>query len=167
MSPAHTQNHMYRCVCAICTADGSPHTAIRASERQIKRSAVPSNLPTCSGKDISPPKQGKHFLHLDDFSRDELQNMLDLAQMAKKKFYARDESFKPFKGQTMAMIFTKPSARTRVSFETVSDNSKTAQGIPCELKCPGSARCRHDNMAPRAHKPTRAVLPAFASQKVH
>jgi len=44
--------------------------------------------------------------------------MLDKAQMIKKRFYARDESFKPFAGQTMAMIFTKPSARTRVSFET-------------------------------------------------
>jgi len=44
--------------------------------------------------------------------------MLDKAAMAKAKFYARDESFKPFLGQSMAMIFTKPSARTRVSFET-------------------------------------------------
>lgn len=44
--------------------------------------------------------------------------MLQLAQMSKKKLYERDESFKPLAGQTMAMIFTKPSARTRVSFET-------------------------------------------------
>lgn len=58
-------------------------------------------------------------MHLDDFTKDELQNMLDLGLMAKKKLKARDESFKPFRGQTMAMIFTKPSARTRVSFETV------------------------------------------------
>lgn len=71
-----------------------------------------------SGKGIRAPGKGKHFLHLDDFSKDELQNMLDLGLMAKKKFYARDETFKPFKGQTMGMIFTKPSARTRVSFET-------------------------------------------------
>ncbi|KAJ9505161.1 hypothetical protein QJQ45_020368 [Haematococcus lacustris] len=71
-----------------------------------------------SGKDIKTPKAGKHFLHLDDFSKDELQSMLDLGLMAKKRFYERDESFKPFAGQTMAMIFTKPSARTRVSFET-------------------------------------------------
>ena len=74
-----------------------------------------------SGASISPPKRGKHFLHLDDFSKDELLDMLDKAKMAKAKLYARDESFKPFKGQTMAMIFTKPSARTRVSFETVGD----------------------------------------------
>jgi ornithine carbamoyltransferase len=72
-----------------------------------------------SGKTVKPPATGKHFLHLDDFSREELQDMLDKAAFCKKKFYARDESFKPFAGQTMAMIFTKPSARTRVSFETV------------------------------------------------
>lgn len=46
-------------------------------------------------------------------------DMLERGQFAKKKLYARDESFKPFAGRTMAMIFTKPSARTRVSFETV------------------------------------------------
>lgn len=44
--------------------------------------------------------------------------MLENAKISKAKFYTRDESFKPFAGQTMAMIFTKPSARTRVSFET-------------------------------------------------
>lgn len=73
-----------------------------------------------TGKNVAPPVQGKHFLHLDDFTKDELLDMLDRAKFAKAKFYARDESFKPFKGMTMAMIFTKPSARTRVSFETVS-----------------------------------------------
>ena len=59
----------------------------------------------------------------DDFSRDELLDMLDKGAMSKKKLYARDESFKPFAGQTMAMIFTKPSARTRVSFETVGETA--------------------------------------------
>lgn len=48
-------------------------------------------------------------------------DILEKAKLCKAKFYTRDESFKPFAGQTMAMIFTKPSARTRVSFETVRD----------------------------------------------
>ncbi|CAD7702978.1 unnamed protein product [Ostreobium quekettii] len=73
---------------------------------------------TYSGKAISPPDSGRHFLHLDDFSREELGEMLRVAGMAKEKFRARDESFKPLMGRTMAMVFTKPSARTRVSFET-------------------------------------------------
>ncbi|KAG2494604.1 hypothetical protein HYH03_007369 [Edaphochlamys debaryana] len=71
-----------------------------------------------SSKAINPPKKGKHFLHLDDFSKEELMDILEKAKLCKAKFYTRDESFKPFAGQTMAMIFTKPSARTRVSFET-------------------------------------------------
>lgn len=84
-----------------------------------------------SGKGIKPPVKGKHFMHLDDFTKEELQNMLDLGLMAKKKFYARDESFKPFAGQTMAMIFTKPSARTRVSFETVGAGFRAPSLIFC------------------------------------
>lgn len=84
---------------------------------------------TYSAKHVSPPAKGKHFLHLDDFSKDELLDMLDKAKLAKSKFYARDESFKPFSGQTMAMIFTKPSARTRVSFETVSDPANCVQWL--------------------------------------
>ena len=37
----------------------------------------------------------------------------------KRTLQQRDESFKPLAGRTMAMIFTKPSMRTRISFETV------------------------------------------------
>jgi ornithine carbamoyltransferase len=44
--------------------------------------------------------------------------MLKTAQEVKKKLKDGDDSFKPLKGKTMAMIFTKPSARTRISFET-------------------------------------------------
>ena len=47
------------------------------------------------------------------------QALCRLLLKVKAKLAARDESFKPFAGLTMAMIFTKPSMRTRVSFETV------------------------------------------------
>ena len=42
---------------------------------------------------------------------------IDLASYVKSKFYNRDD-FLPFKGYSLAMIFAKPSARTRISFET-------------------------------------------------
>ena len=74
-----------------------------------------------SGVNVAPPDPSSgvhHFLHIDDFSREELTSMLDSALLAKQKLRERDESFKPFSGKTMAMIFTKPSMRTRVSFET-------------------------------------------------
>ena len=60
-----------------------------------------------------------HFLHIDDWSRERLDAVLATAATVKAKLAARDESFKPFAGKTMSMIFTKPSMRTRVSFETV------------------------------------------------
>eukprot|EP00850_Spirogloea_muscicola_P018523 SM000170S02695 [mRNA] locus=s170:230753:236966:- [translate_table: standard] len=44
--------------------------------------------------------------------------MLDTAQRVKATIKARDRSFQPFAGKSMAMIFTKPSLRTRLSFET-------------------------------------------------
>jgi ornithine carbamoyltransferase len=59
----------------------------------------------------------KDFIHIDDWSTEELLGTLDLALEVKAKLKNR-ENFKPFKDHTMAMIFAKPSARTRVSFET-------------------------------------------------
>ena len=59
----------------------------------------------------------KDFVHIDDWSADDVLATLDLAAEVKTKLENR-ESFKPFKDYTMAMIFAKPSARTRVSFET-------------------------------------------------
>ena len=59
----------------------------------------------------------KDFLHITDFTADEIWETLELAQSIKEKFYSGEEYY-PFKGQTLAMIFAKPSARTRVSFET-------------------------------------------------
>ena len=44
--------------------------------------------------------------------------MLSTARTVKDKI--SDNSYRPFEGKSMAMIFTKPSMRTRVSFETVS-----------------------------------------------
>ncbi len=60
---------------------------------------------------------GKHFLHLADYSADEIWELLHLAKELKIKFQNK-EKYKPFKDRSLAMIFAKPSARTRVSFET-------------------------------------------------
>ncbi|KAL4420102.1 hypothetical protein ABPG77_000583 [Micractinium sp. CCAP 211/92] len=80
--------------------------------------AVSAAAGTYSGKEVNPPAKGNHFLHIDDFSREELLAMLDTAIEVKAKLKADDQSFKPFAGKSLAMIFTKPSMRTRVSFET-------------------------------------------------
>lgn len=58
-----------------------------------------------------------HFLHVDDWTVDDILSVLELAGEVKSKFKKR-ESYLPFKGYSLAMIFAKPSARTRISFET-------------------------------------------------
>ncbi|MFT5683588.1 MAG: ornithine carbamoyltransferase [Myxococcota bacterium] len=56
-----------------------------------------------------------HFLSLADQSAEELRNFLDLARHIKLYPKAYKEACK---GMTLAMIFQKPSLRTRVSFQT-------------------------------------------------
>lgn len=58
----------------------------------------------------------KDFLHIADFSPAEIQDWLDLA-MALKKEYFNGGNPPILQGKTLAMIFQKPSLRTRVSFE--------------------------------------------------
>ena len=58
----------------------------------------------------------KHLLKLQDLTADELTGILNLADQLKyeKKHNIAHEHLK---GQTLGMIFTKSSTRTRVSFE--------------------------------------------------
>lgn len=67
----------------------------------------------------SNPKQAsKHFIHLDDFTKEEIEELLEIAISEKKRLQTGDRTYQPFKGKTLTMIFAKPSLRTRVSFET-------------------------------------------------
>lgn len=59
----------------------------------------------------------KDFLHISDWSADDVLQVLELAADLKTKFRNRDE-YKPFRNKSLAMVFAKPSARTRISFET-------------------------------------------------
>ena len=59
----------------------------------------------------------RDFLHITDFTADEIWEVLELSKWVKSKFY-NGEEYLPFKGKSLAMIFAKPSARTRISFET-------------------------------------------------
>jgi ornithine carbamoyltransferase len=57
-----------------------------------------------------------HFLDVSDYSPSEIQDILDLAIRLKKEYFAGGN--KPlFKGKVLALIFQKPSLRTRVSFD--------------------------------------------------
>jgi len=59
----------------------------------------------------------RHFLTLKDFTKDEILEMITLAQQIKAETKAK--KFVPYmEKQTLGMIFEKSSTRTRVSFET-------------------------------------------------
>jgi ornithine carbamoyltransferase len=59
----------------------------------------------------------KHFLSIADYTREELEEIFALTKELKEKT-KRGEEHHLCKGKTMSMIFAKPSARTRISFET-------------------------------------------------
>jgi len=61
--------------------------------------------------------RNRHFLTLRDFSAEEILGILDFAHEVKRR-QKQGAPFHPMKGKMMAMIFQKPSLRTRVSFET-------------------------------------------------
>lgn len=108
--------------CTITPALRVPRVAwVWSSPTRRSRTAmsVASASKTWDGKIVTPPTKGHHFLHIDDFSREELLAMLETSREIKARLAADDQDFKPFKGKSLAMIFTKPSMRTRVSFETV------------------------------------------------
>ena len=59
----------------------------------------------------------KDFLSIADYSKDEILRLFDITRELKDKT-RRKEEHHLCKGLTMSMIFAKPSARTRISFET-------------------------------------------------
>jgi ornithine carbamoyltransferase len=60
--------------------------------------------------------KGRSFTRVADWSRNELLEVLDLADELKRLQHAREEHHL-LPGRTLGMIFQKPSTRTRVSFE--------------------------------------------------
>ena len=63
----------------------------------------------------------KNFINISDLSSNELRSIIDEAKTRKKNRKGLNKSAtdkdKPFEGKSMAMIFEKPSTRTRMSFD--------------------------------------------------
>ena len=74
------------------------------------RSAV-RELASIDGR-RAPPDPPRHFLDLDQIDSAELRRMLDVGFA-----YKNGRRDRPLAGKTLAMIFEKPSTRTRVSIE--------------------------------------------------
>ncbi|XP_028791251.1 ornithine carbamoyltransferase, chloroplastic-like [Neltuma alba] len=90
----------------------SPAFRLKISCQSRTSSAVSAESSVSGKADL------KDFLHINDFDKDTILKILDRAIEVKALLKSGDRSFLPFKGKTMSMIFTKPSMRTRVSFET-------------------------------------------------
>lgn len=100
-------NHKLQTSCAV---------AAPVIHRRISCLAVSS--PPLSAVDVKAKAGLKDFIHIDDFDKDTLLTILDRAKEVKALINSGERTYLPFKGKTMAMIFAKPSMRTRVSFET-------------------------------------------------
>jgi ornithine carbamoyltransferase len=59
----------------------------------------------------------RHFLDLIDIPRDDLRGMIAVSRAIKAKRKSGGDPGRPLAGKTLAMIFERPSTRTRVSFE--------------------------------------------------
>lgn len=96
-------------------------------------------LPCCLLCDCASPKQ----------KTGQAEHYCAIVQV-KKKLKERDESYKPFAGMTMAMIFTKPSMRTRVSFETVRAPAAHSPHMHSSVRA-CSFICRHARTHAHTH----------------
>jgi ornithine carbamoyltransferase len=65
---------------------------------------------------VADSLKGRSFTRVADWNRDELLEVLDLADDLKRRQQAREEHHL-LPGRSLGMIFQKPSTRTRVSFE--------------------------------------------------
>jgi ornithine carbamoyltransferase len=82
--------------------------------------------------------RGRHYLTDQDYTREELLDLLDLA-VALKELWRRHVLTPFLPGRTLAMVFEHPSTRTRVSFEAgMTELGGHAQYLrPGEIHLPG------------------------------
>jgi ornithine carbamoyltransferase len=59
----------------------------------------------------------RHFLDLTEISKAELRSMIEASRAMKAKLKRKGAPARPLAGRTLAMIFDRPSTRTRVSFD--------------------------------------------------
>ncbi|KAH6793093.1 ornithine carbamoyltransferase [Perilla frutescens var. hirtella] len=90
--------------------------AAPAIRRRISCQAV-SSAPT-SSVNLKAEVGLTDFIHINDFDKETILKILERAKEVKALVKSGERTYLPLKGKTMAMIFAKPSMRTRVSFET-------------------------------------------------
>jgi len=115
----------------------------------------------------------RHFLRLRDYTKQELDGLLELAAELKQK-QKNGIEHQLLKGKTLAMIFEKASTRTRISFEVgifqlgghglfiSSTNSQMGRGEP--IKDSARVMSRYcDGVMIRTLSVCRSAFPALTS----
>jgi ornithine carbamoyltransferase len=110
------------------------------------RAAPSEAMSLGNGREPSTPR---HFLDIDRHETAELRHMLDLGLA-----YKNGRRDRPLDGKTLAMIFEKPSTRTRVSFEVAT---RQLGGDVIMLDTAGSQLGRGETIADTARVLSRYV----------
>ncbi|RZR85853.1 hypothetical protein BHM03_00012925 [Ensete ventricosum] len=98
-----------------CRTSAPAHSAISGSEESERKASSRALRYFFTCRSVCPIVD---FLHISDFDKATILKIINQAAEVKALLKSGDRTFLPFKGKTMAMIFAKPSMRTRVSFET-------------------------------------------------
>ena len=107
--------------------------------------------------------RGRHFFTDQDYTRDELVGLLDLA-VALKALYRRRVATPLLEARTLAMIFEHPSTRTRISFEA----GMTELGGHAQYLRPGEIHLGgHETVADTARVISRLVDAIMARTAYH
>lgn len=109
-SPFFTGNQTF--LSRFSTVSVVPTVTCKASSS----SSIASSPSSFSSAKVKTEK--KDFLHINDYDKETILKILERAAEVKALLKSGARNFRPFEGKTMAMIFAKPSMRTRVSFET-------------------------------------------------
>jgi ornithine carbamoyltransferase len=61
--------------------------------------------------------KGRHLLWLADYTREEIEHIIEYALELKRRYYGGERVIPLLKGRAIGLLFEKPSTRTRVSLE--------------------------------------------------
>ena len=105
-----------QCRAAVAAADHrrGRHRRRHRHDRTRLRKALPCGEACQPGCSLMAKRSIRHFIDLIDIRPADLRAIIAAARAMKK---ARGRGKRPLSGQTLAMIFDKPSTRTRISFE--------------------------------------------------
>ena len=105
----------------------------------------------------------KHLISIHDLSLDEVQEIFTLTRDLKEK-QRRGEAHRLLEGRTLAMVFEKPSTRTRVSFEV---GMAQLGGHPVVLSASGTQLGRGETISDTAKVLSRYVNGIMARTFAH